>query len=76
MIVAAGRCSQALIVCMSTKRHEQIWTGIRAITLNMYSEGYDLTRNFAATCRLQWVPRGITLKNSWMVPTRGINDSP
>ena len=30
---------QALIVCMSTKRHEQIWTGIRAITLNMYSEG-------------------------------------
>ena len=66
----------ALIVCMSTKRHEKIWTGIPAITLNMYSEDYDLTRSFVANCRLQWVPRGITLKNSWMVPARGINDSP
>jgi hypothetical protein len=32
--------------------------------LNMLSEGYNLIRNFAVKCRLQWVPRGITLKNS------------
>jgi hypothetical protein len=52
-----------------TKRHEEIWTGSPAITLTMYSTGYDLTRSFAANCRLQWVPRGITLKNSWLVLT-------
>jgi hypothetical protein len=46
MLVAAGRCSQALIVCTSTKRHEQIWTGIRAITLNMYSEGLRSNEEF------------------------------
>ena len=37
MRVAVGRCFPALIVCMSTKRHEEIWTGIPAITLTMYS---------------------------------------
>lgn len=30
--VAVGKCFPASIVCMSTKRHEKIWTGIRAIT--------------------------------------------
>lgn len=60
--VAVGRCSPALIVCMSTKRHDVIWTGSPAITLNMYFAGYDLTRSFAAHCRLQWVLRDIRLK--------------
>src|SRR4029450_3196323 len=47
-----------------------------AMTLNMLSEGYNPIRNFAVNWRVGWVPRGITLKNSWMVPTRGINDRP
>ena len=67
MRVTAGRCSPALIVCMSMKGHEEIWGGSLAMTLNMSSNGYDLMRSFVAHCRLQWVPRGITLKNSWIV---------
>jgi UDP-glucose 4-epimerase len=40
----------ASIVCMSTQRREEIWTGSLATTLNMYCAGYNLIRSFAAHC--------------------------
>lgn len=67
--VAVGKCSPTLIVCMSTKRREETWTGSPAMTLIMYFAGYDPRRSFAAQRRLRWVRRAITLKNSQMVLT-------
>ena len=51
-LAAAGRCLPGLIACMSTKKREEIWTGIPATTLTMCSTSYDLTKSFVAHWRL------------------------